>query len=147
MRAAALACALVATNIPSAFAQTISFVATGDPQYGFYPDWIRDNRTTPTLSGMAKLLRLCGDCTKVMVVAGDLAHDDNVAAGTAGKNTRTYGEVHYKIEARGVKIFDGLGNHDGNKFAANWVTFTSLMGLHHRGCIALKRWSPREHMV
>lgn len=110
----------------TAKAEPITFFVGADPQYGFGDDAL----ATETGLGAARILNRCTDCSKVLVVAGDLSHDKPDKA-------RKYGEVfHLPIEKLGVKVFDGLGNHDNNDFADDWVSFDSPRGLYHMGSLA-----------
>lgn len=110
----------------TAKAEPITFFVGADPQYGFGGDAL----ATQTGLRAATILNRCTDCTKVLVVAGDLSHDKPDKA-------RKYGEAfHLPIEKLGVKVFDGLGNHDNNDFADDWVSFDSPRGLYHMGSLA-----------
>ena len=73
---------------------------------------------------VAKFLNRCNDCTPVFFIAGDLVHDNS-------GDESTYGLVHLSLEAKGIKIFDGLGNHDTKNFRDDWVSFDSRVGLYH----------------
>jgi hypothetical protein len=70
---------------------------------------------------MAKVLEKCTDCTKVMTIAGDLSHD--------GDGHGQYASSYTAVLSRGVKILDGLGNHDIGIYESGTTSFNSLAAL------------------
>lgn len=64
----------------------------------------------------------CTECSKVFVIAGDLSHD--------GEGHDQYGAAYASVFIRGVKIIDGLGNHDVGLYAPEQTSFTSVDGVY-----------------
>jgi hypothetical protein len=106
----------------------IRFFAGADTQFGFYPAQVSNDRTTPTFMDAAKMLSRCFDCTRVFVMAGDLSHD--------GDGLRSYGDGYKNATRLGVKVFDGVGNHDVDRFEQDWTSFVSERGLYQVGELA-----------
>lgn len=104
-------------------ADEIKFIFGADPQYDYYPRQVQNDRTDPTMVQAARLVSLCSDCTKVFAIMGDLTHD--------GGGRTSYGNAHKKAEVVGVKVLDGLGNHDIDDLADDETTFDSEDQLKH----------------
>ena len=100
---------LLSFGVVIAHAEQITFFFGSDPQYQFYGIGIKTGHTDPTMHLAALLLSRCEDCTKVFPIMGDLTHD--------GDGQSEYESAYLTITKSGVKILDGLGNHDLKQFS------------------------------
>lgn len=113
---------------------TISFFFTADPQFGWGTSYSgNEERALRTMIDLGRLTRLCLDCPQIMPIAGDLTMN--------GENRHIYRLGYQGAESFGVKILDGLGNHDTHSFADDEVSFDSLWTLRRGQSLVAKGWT------
>ncbi|PNQ53668.1 hypothetical protein C1141_20050, partial [Vibrio agarivorans] len=112
-------------------AKNINFFAIADPQFG-WSDESGTARAENTMRDIAILAAKCLDCVKAIPIAGDLTMD--------GDGRTTYGNAHKSMERYGIKVLDGLGNHDSKDLADDETSFDSYDELHDGENLALRGW-------
>ena len=117
-------------------AELINFFAIADPQFGYH-DGENDGRAAATMRDVALLTKKCTDCVQVVPIAGDLSSD--------GDGRTPYGNAHKNMESQGVKVLDGLGNHDSHDFADDETTFDSYTNLVQMQDLSGKGWQLFHH--
>ena len=81
----------------------------------------------------------CTDCPQVIPIAGDLSME--------GENRHIYRLGYKGAQSFGVKVLDGLGNHDTHSFADDEVSFDSIpnlrlgQGLREKGWVVVDTWT------
>ncbi|KAF7781636.1 hypothetical protein PRUB_b0927 [Pseudoalteromonas rubra] len=112
-------------------AQEINFFAIADPQFG-WSDSAGTRRAQNTMRDSAILASKCTNCIKAIPIAGDLTMD--------GDGRTTYGNAHKHMESFGVKVLDGLGNHDSHDLADDETSFDNYSELHSYEDLYNKGW-------
>eukprot|EP00093_Oithona_nana_P004755 04755.XXX_40063_40587_1 [CDS] Oithona nana genome sequencing. len=101
---------------------TISFFFTSDPQFGWGASYSgNEERALRTMIDLGRITEKCTDCPQIMPIAGDLTMN--------GANRHIYRLGYKGAQSFGVKILDGLGNHDTHPFADDEVSFDSISNL------------------
>ena len=70
---------------------------------------------------LGRITLKCTDCPQIIPIAGDLTMN--------GENRHIYRLGYKGSQSFGVKILDGLGNHDTHSFADDEVSFDSISNL------------------
>ena len=121
----------------------IKFYAIADPQFDFHTNsgWEiiagGDQRARDGMKTVAFIAKECNDCVKMIPIAGDLTHD--------GGGLGRYARAVKKMRSYGVKVFDGLGNHDITNYDDDVVSFNSLAELKRGEDLLGKGWEIKDY--
>ena len=90
-------------------------------------------RALRTMIDLGRLTALCSDCPQVVPIAGDLTME--------GAKRHIYRQAYQGAESFGVKILDGLGNHDILPFGDDECSFDNVDHLRSGASLSQKGWT------
>ena len=82
---------------------------------------------------LGRLTALCSDCPQIAPIAGDLTME--------GAKRHIYRQAYQAAESFGVKILDGLGNHDILPLGEDECSFDSIDHLRAGSSLSQKGWT------
>lgn len=112
---------------------TVSFFFTADPQFGWGASYSgNEERALRTMIDLGRITVKCTDCPQIIPIAGDLTMN--------GENRHIYRLGYKGAQSFGVKVLDGIGNHDTHSFADDEVSFDNTLTLRMGQSLREKGW-------